>query len=216
MTASRRRWGTTSPRSSSRLLATSVDWSESPVTLPPGRARLTTKPPRTGSVANAKTMGIIAVADFTVGTEGPSVTMRSTWRWTNSAAISASRSGRAFYQRYSISTVRPSIQPSARSRSTKASTQERKAEASANRSPMVRSLPSCCALVASGHAAAPPSAMINFRRRIVAVMYPLARRFPKTTIPRSKRAVLTSGGGVRALLAIYGDPAFSPRACRRH
>ena len=48
-------------------------------------------------------------------------TITSTLSWTNSAAISASRSGRARDQRYSIATVRPSIQPSSRSRSKKAS-----------------------------------------------------------------------------------------------
>ena len=49
------------------------------------------------------------------------VTMTSTLSRTNSAAISAMRSLRPSAQRYSIATVRPSIQPSSRSRCTKAS-----------------------------------------------------------------------------------------------
>ena len=50
----------------------------------------------------------------------PDVTMTSTLSRTNSAAISAKRSLRPSAQRYSIATVRPSIQPSSRSRCTKA------------------------------------------------------------------------------------------------
>jgi len=59
------------------------------------------------------------VACLNVVTEASFVTMRSTLRRTNSAAISAMRSGLPSVQRYSIAMVRPSIQPSARSRSTK-------------------------------------------------------------------------------------------------
>ena len=35
-----------------------------PVMLPPGRLRLATKPPRTGSGTGAKTIGIVVVAAF--------------------------------------------------------------------------------------------------------------------------------------------------------
>src|SRR5262249_39304551 len=48
-TPNRRRPGTTSRKSSSRLPARSVNWFGMPVTLPPGRARLTTRPAPTGS-----------------------------------------------------------------------------------------------------------------------------------------------------------------------
>jgi hypothetical protein len=41
-----------------RLPAASVDWFERPVTLPPGRVRLATKPTPTGSPDTAKTIGI--------------------------------------------------------------------------------------------------------------------------------------------------------------
>src|SRR5689334_4703637 len=54
MIANRRRPGTTSRRSSRRLLARSVDWIDSPVTLPPGRDRLATNPLATGSVRSQK------------------------------------------------------------------------------------------------------------------------------------------------------------------
>src|SRR5262249_31951652 len=49
--------GTISRNSSRRLPLVSVCWSESPVALPPGRARLATRPVPTGSPA-PKTMGI--------------------------------------------------------------------------------------------------------------------------------------------------------------
>ena len=54
------------------------------------------------------------------GPAGVVVRMTSTLRRTNSAAISAKRSLRPSAQRNSIATVRPSIQPSSRSRCTKA------------------------------------------------------------------------------------------------
>ena len=121
MIANRRRPGTTSRKSSSRLPARSVDWIDRPVTLPPGRARLATRPVPTGSAAIAKTIGMTDVACFAAMTAAvPAVTMTSTLSRTNSAAISAKRSLRPSAQRYSIATVRPSIQPSSRSRCTKA------------------------------------------------------------------------------------------------
>src|SRR5580693_8064119 len=73
MIAKRRRWGTTSRKSSTRLPARSDCWTDRPVMLPPGRARLATRPPPTGSVDIGKTMGMTAVACFTVGTASPYV-----------------------------------------------------------------------------------------------------------------------------------------------
>jgi hypothetical protein len=100
---------------------------------------------------------IAAVAD---------VTMTSTLRRTNSAAISSKRSVRLSAQRYSIATVRPSIQPSSCNRRTKAATHWPWDEGvPATRNPMVGIFAGCCACAASGHAAAaPPSATKNFRR----------------------------------------------------
>ena len=49
------------------MLAVSVDWIDSPVTLPPGRVKLATRPPPTGSGPNAKTMGMTSVACLNVG-----------------------------------------------------------------------------------------------------------------------------------------------------
>jgi hypothetical protein len=121
--ANRRRVGTTSRKSSSRLTARSACWNGRPVTLPPGGARLTTKPVPTGS-PSAKTIGMttdvacLAARTLTV----PLKTMTSTFCRTNSATISAARSLRPSAQRSLIPAVRPSIQPSSRSRCAKAAT----------------------------------------------------------------------------------------------
>jgi hypothetical protein len=64
MIANRRRPGTTSRKSSSRLPASSFASVARPVTLPPGRARLATRPLPTGSPAVANTIGMTDVAFF--------------------------------------------------------------------------------------------------------------------------------------------------------
>ena len=104
----------------SRLPARSVTWVERPVTVPPGRARLVTRPSPTGSRPIANTIGMTGVACFTTGTAVLVVTMTSTLLPASSAAISLRRSLLPSAQRYSIVTVRPSIQPSSRRRWTKA------------------------------------------------------------------------------------------------
>src|SRR6516225_4383691 len=116
MIANRWRSGTTSQNSSRRLPARSVDWSDRPVMLPPGRDRLATKPLPTGSFATTNTIGMTDVACFTARSAVPDVTMTSTFSWTNSAAISTNRSSRPSAQRYSTAMVRPSIQPKSRNR----------------------------------------------------------------------------------------------------
>ena len=166
--ANRRKPGRTSRKSSSRLPARSGAWNDRPVILPPGRARLTTKPLPSGSSAKAKTIGMTDVACFAARTAAPPVTMTSTLSRTNSAAMSAKRSLRPSPQRYSIATVRPSIQPSSRSRCTKAAVHWFWAEGVVvPKNPIVGSLPACCARAASGQeAATPPSSVMNSRRLI--------------------------------------------------
>ncbi len=153
-----------SRKSSSRLPAVSFACIDKPVTLPPGRERLSTRPLPIGSIARAKTMGMTAVACFNVGTAPPYVTMTSTFCRTNSAVISATRSGRPSDQRYSIPMVRPSIRPSCLSRSSKAAVYALHSEASGPKTPMV-GIGACCARAASGHANGMPlSANMNCRR----------------------------------------------------
>ena len=166
--ANRRRAGTTSRKRSSRLPARSVCWNDRPVTLPPGRARLTTKPVPTGSPP-AKTIGITDVACFAARTfTVPLETMTSIFCRTNSATISAARSLRPSAHRTLTATVRPSIQPSSRNRCTKAATRWFSIEAVVGlKNPMAGSLHVCRACAASGQtAAALPSSVMNSRRFI--------------------------------------------------
>jgi hypothetical protein len=67
---------------------------DSPVTLPPGRARLTTSPASTGSAALTMTMEMVAVARL-AASAGPwdEATITSTFCCTRSAASSGYRSG---------------------------------------------------------------------------------------------------------------------------
>jgi len=151
-----RRPGTSSRKRSSRLPIRSVERIDRPVTLPPGRARLATRPVSTGSPAAPNTIGIAVVARFNAMTVAvPDVTMTSTLSWTNSAAISAIRSGRPAAERYSIAIVLPSIQPSLCSCCRKAAARALSAEGVLwYKKPMVRSFAGCCARAVSGHAAA--------------------------------------------------------------
>jgi hypothetical protein len=67
-----------------------------------------------------------------------------------------------------IATVRPSIQPNSSRRCTKAACQSLQPErVPAPKNPMVGSFEVCCARAANGHAAAPPSRVMNSRRFII-------------------------------------------------
>ena len=63
-------WGTSSETSSSRLGFSSTVRSLTPVRLPPGRARLATRPSLTGSPPLKKTIGIVEVAVFAASAAG--------------------------------------------------------------------------------------------------------------------------------------------------
>ena len=78
-----------------------------PVTLPPGRARLSTRPASTGSTpAPTIMMGIVLVAFLAGFTKSPppATTMTSTLRRTSSATSSGARSGFVSVYRYSVAT----------------------------------------------------------------------------------------------------------------
>ena len=84
----------TTPRKSSRRLPTiSVNWLDRPVILPPGRARLATRPVPRGSATATKTIGMTDVACFAARTGGvPVATMTST-KFLKRAQSSASSHG---------------------------------------------------------------------------------------------------------------------------
>ena len=71
-TAIRAAPGTSSRRSSSRFAANSAVRKLTPVRLPPGRARLATRPSLTGSSPTTKTMGIVVVAALAANAAGGS------------------------------------------------------------------------------------------------------------------------------------------------
>jgi hypothetical protein len=181
-TANRRRLGTTSRKSSTRLLTASTLWIDKPVTLPPGRARLATSPLPTGSPLATNTIGMTNVARLAaiVGRVEP-VTMTLTLSRTNSSANALKRSGCPSTQRYSISTVRPSIQPSSCRRRTNTGVHWLSLEAEAAlRYPMIGGFADCCARVLSGHTAAVPPRSVMKSRRLT--------RSPCRRVPPMSRA----------------------------
>jgi hypothetical protein len=105
--------GTSSHRSPSRLLSSSVFMEVIPVMLPPGRLKLATRPSSTGSPPFRNTIGIVFVAAWATrdGATPPTAAMTATLRPTRSAANSGSRSGSLRAKRYSIATLRPSTKP---------------------------------------------------------------------------------------------------------
>src|SRR5262249_14579622 len=92
-TATRAAAGTNSRNSSNRLACNSLRKKLMPVALPPGRARLATRPNWTGSPATAKTTGMVVVAALAAkAAAGEIATITAAFRRTNSAASAGSRS----------------------------------------------------------------------------------------------------------------------------
>src|SRR5262249_24880308 len=95
-------FGTNSWSSPSCLATRSTVVKVTPVTLPPGRLRLATKPVLTGSLPVTNTIGIVMLAAFAAcTTETVFPTINATCRATRSAASPGSRSGRSSAKRYS-------------------------------------------------------------------------------------------------------------------
>jgi hypothetical protein len=84
--------GSSSCASSSRFGITSTLDDVTPVTLPPGRLRLATRPICTGSPAIVKTIGTVVVAAFAATFPGVLATITATWSRTSSATIAGTRS----------------------------------------------------------------------------------------------------------------------------
>src|SRR5205823_4485158 len=145
-----------------------------PVTLPPGRLKLATRPIWTGSAADTKTIGIVAVAALAASGPGvPPVAMIATRRRTRSAANAGKRLSWPSAQRYSTATFWPSTNPSCLRPSRNASSMSAKPSGDwAFRNPTTGIPPGCCALAASGHAvAAPPRRVRNSRRCIAGLLF---------------------------------------------
>ena len=81
-----------------------------PVTLPPGRLRLGTRPSLTGSPPVENTTGTVVVAALAANAGGtPAVNIAATERLTSSAANNGNRSNRSSAHRYRIVTFSPSM-----------------------------------------------------------------------------------------------------------
>src|SRR6516225_4199550 len=139
------------------------------VMLPPGRARLWTKPWATGSAMATNTMGIVLVAALAAISDGVELATRISGRSsTSSLADACARPAFPAGQRYSISRLRPSDHPNSsrpRRRAAACSYPSGSSAARPIRTPMRRTL-GCRAFTPSGHAAAPPSTPRNLRRSI--------------------------------------------------
>src|SRR5262249_826717 len=111
-TATRFTPGATSLSSSSNLAPQLNSVEVKPVALPPGRARLATKPLPTGSIVFANTMGMVRLACCNAATMDPAVaTITSGDDATSSVAYLRKRSGSPAPQRYSIRILPPTSHP---------------------------------------------------------------------------------------------------------
>ena len=152
--------------------------------LPPGCAKLATRPAPTGSVTCRKMIGTLRVAWRNGSTTGlPVATMTSGARATSSFAYRRLRSASPAPKRKSICTLLPLVQPNCcnacRNAALRACASASSAARLVNR-PIRRSRSPRCARAASGHAAAaPPSKKTNSRRRI-----PDTRASPSQSVRR--------------------------------
>ena len=120
-TAARVMRGATSLSNSSHFAPIAYSKAVNPVVLPPGRAKLSTKPAPTGSMTPPNTIGTVRVACCTVATlKLVSVRMTSGASATSSAAYLRAASILPAVQRTSRRALWPSAQPNSASRCTKA------------------------------------------------------------------------------------------------
>jgi hypothetical protein len=194
MTAARVTPGAISLSSSSDFPLSVYSYDINPVALPPGRARLSTKPPLTGSPMFENTIGTVRVACSNGPTaEVPEARMTSGASATNSTACLRISARLVVAQRVSICTLRPMVQPNSASACTNAlngAWNPASSAAAGRRMPMRLA---CCARAASGHAAAaPPSSVMNSRRLIAAITRSPRQRGRAAYLARLGRAPLQS------------------------
>ena len=189
--------------SSSSLALCSTDIEERPVTLPPGLARLATKPAATGSPLRAMTMGMVDVARLTASIAGVATAkITSTLSLTSSSARPGTRSAWPSAVRNSILTVRPSTYPRSRSPWRKASTIGSSGVEIAMSMPTTGILFGCCA-----HAVVERQRDSMQRQSGADVGSPdhLIRPHPLPSLPRRRRRVRRSSS-----LALARDSRFPP------
>jgi len=145
--------------------------SVNPVALPPGCARLATKPAPTGSMTTTNTIGTMRVAFSNGATVAVPVPARMTSGASaaNSAACLRMSSALVVAQRVSIRTLRPSVQPNCCRACRNAAMRACDSGSSAAEamSTLIRRIRSgCCARALIGNATAPPTRPMNSRRLI--------------------------------------------------
>src|SRR6516164_1384642 len=169
-TATRVTPGATSLSSSSNFAFRLNSYEVKPVALPPGRARLATKPPPTGSIVVTNTIGTVRLACCKALTIELAVArMTSGANATNSVAYLRYRSVSPAPQRVSTRTLNPTSQPNCCNSCANAALPACPKGSSAVvfiSTPMRRMRSPCCARTASGqaNAAPPPSSVMNSRR----------------------------------------------------
>src|SRR5262245_15102558 len=175
-----------------RLPSSSSASDDTPVTLPPGLARLGTIPALTGSPTGPTTMGIVVVARLaaSAGAVPHGVKMRSTLPRTRSSASAASRSALPAASRYSKVTLRPSTWPRSRNAARNAASPG-PSHVIRHRTPMRTGLPAGCAWTASGAetTASVRSAARSRRRRAAAPRLRLVRALVLVAEPLQLLAV---------------------------
>jgi hypothetical protein len=137
-----------------------------PVTLPPGRFRLATRPSLTGSLPVVNTIGIVVVDDLARIAARVLLTMTAGRRVTTSAAKASNLSKRFSAQTNSTATFCPSTSPA----SFKPLRNAARFLTWVEGLPLLKMTMSgsgCCARTTRGSAtAAPPASAMNSRRRI--------------------------------------------------
>jgi len=171
-TPSRASPGTASFNSSTCLPANSVPTKLSPVTFPPGLAKLVTRPAATGSPGTVTTMGTVVVACFAASAVSVlATTMTSTLRRTNSSATARAASFRGSVYRRSMTMFWCSTHPCSRKLATNASHHGSVSEeiGRVENKAILRPVPAGCASEAVGAASIlRPRPPRNARRSIVA------------------------------------------------
>ena len=110
-TAMRAAPGRNSRKSPSCFAASSTEMKLTPVTLPPGRLRLATRPTLTGSPPVTKTIGTVVVAALAASAAGVLPTIRATCRQEGPPPEAATCQFDPPSERYSIATFWPSTKP---------------------------------------------------------------------------------------------------------
>ena len=158
--------GTSWRSSSSRLPPTVPAMKTTPVTLPPGRLRLVTRPSLTGSLPVVNTIGIVVVDDLARIAAKVLLTITEGRRAITSAASVSKPSKRFSAQTNSIATFRPSTSPAP----FKPSLNAARFLTCVDGVPLLKKTivgSGCCAHTTRGSAtAAPPTSAMNSRRRI--------------------------------------------------